>query len=100
MSTAFQRGKLEDYDEARLRTTKKRSAELDAGIELREYLVDEFIAGELNNTQVSAISDMHQRNGGTGLESFARSSSSHSKSSMVKKYIQVNSQPFKWQAST
>ena len=94
MTSSLKRGKFEEYDDVRRDRERKTDAQLSAGIEMREYLLDEFIAGELNNTQIATIADMHQRNGGTGLECFARSSSSHAKQSVVKNYIQALMKPF------
>ena len=93
--SALKRGKTEDYEQSRTARQKKTDTELAAGVELRVYLLDTFIVGELNNSQVAVIADLHQRNGGTGLESFAVPSSSHSSRSVVKRYIEVFSQPLK-----
>ena len=93
--SALKRGRVDNYDEVRTAREKKTDDELAAGVDLREYLVDEFISGELNNTQVAMIANLHQRNGGSGLESLGMTSSSHNKSGVVKKYIQANSKPLK-----
>ena len=87
--SALKRGKTESYEEARSASSKKSHVEIAAGVELRDYLIDDFIAGALNNTQIASIADMHQRNGGTGLESLAVPSSSHNATSVAKKYIQA-----------
>jgi|TARA_B110001469_G_C9462812_1_gene233080 hypothetical protein len=85
-------GKTLDYEHARETGHKKRKTELEAGDALREYLLDEFISGDLDNTQVARIAELHQRNGGTGLERLRESSSSHRKASVVKKYIEAIAQ--------
>ena len=46
------------------------------GEDLREYLIDEYLVGKMDSTQVSKISYMHQKNGGTGCDELGRSDSS------------------------
>jgi len=90
--SALKRGKSIDYEHARETGPKKTKTELEAGDALREYLIDEFISGDLDNTQVAKIAELHQRNGGTGMERLRESSSSHRKASVVKKYIEAIAQ--------
>lgn len=87
--SALKQGKITDYETVRSTRPKRSNAELEAGIELHDFLVDEFISGELNNTQVATIAQLHQRNCGSGLESLACSSSSHGKHSVVKRYLEA-----------
>ena len=87
MASALKRGKNHDYETERSARPKKSNTEVEAGAELHDYLVDQFIAGELNNKQVATISHLHQRNGGSGLESLAAPSSSNSSHQVVKNYI-------------
>ena len=88
-NTSLKRGRTAEYEDERVHQPKKSQNELQAEHDLREFLIDEFMAGGLNNTQVARIAELHQGNGGTGCEKLNEASSTHRARSVAKKYLQA-----------
>ena len=93
--SVLKRGKTDDYEYVRQTLRKRTNTELEAGDELKEFLIDEFLTGDLNNTQIARIAELHQRSGGCGLDPLSAASTCNRRRSVAKKYVEDVIQPLR-----